>query len=342
MKKFKLTTTISLILISLLWSLCGCNSNTPKAQAEIFALDTVIEITAYGEKAQEAITAAKSEIYALEKLFSVTDTDSDIYRINSAQGNSVKVSNEVYTLIENSLEYNTLTEGNFDITLYNVTKLWGFTTDNKRVPDNQEITEALKSTGSDKVTFHDNNVISVSEGTALDLGAVAKGYIGDRVAQVLKNSGAEYGIISLGGNIRTFGVKPNNEKWRTGIRHPDRNDYFVIVNTDEVSVITSGAYQRNFTVDGKTYHHIIDPKTGYPSDSDAQSVSIIGTDGALCDALSTAVFIGGTEYADTLYNEHKNFEYIILGTDNTIYASQGLKDSIELSESYMDMKIIYR
>ncbi|MBE6733958.1 MAG: FAD:protein FMN transferase [Ruminococcaceae bacterium] len=344
MKKFKLLIVASLVLISMLCTLWGCNTNTnpQKAQAEIYALDTIIEITAYGEKAQEAITAAKAEIYALEKLFSVTDTDSDTHRINTAQGNPVKVSDEVYTIIEKSLEYNTLTKGNFDITLYNVTKLWGFTTDSQRVPEDYEITEALKNTGSHKVTLYGNNEISVSEGTALDLGAVAKGYIGDRVAEVLSDSGAEYGIISLGGNIRTFGEKADGSKWRTGIRHPHENGYFIIADTGEVSVITSGAYQRNFTVDGKTYHHIINPETGYPSESDAQSVTIIGTDGALCDALSTAVFIGGTEYADKLYKELQNFEYIILSKDNTVYASQGLKGSLELSHNYKDMEIIYR
>ncbi len=329
-------------MLGALFSLSGCVPKDKSATAQIFALDTVIDITAYGENAEEAVSAAKAEIYSLEALLSVTDTDSDIYRINTSQGKPVEINGETYGLIEKSLQMCNSTEGNFDITMYNVIKLWGFTTGEYKVPDESEIKEALASTGSDKITLQDGNCITVSKGTKLDLGGIAKGYIADKAVEAMKSVGAEYGIISLGGNIRTFGEKPTGEKWRVGIRHPEGNNYFLTVSTQEGSVITSGAYQRKFTQDGIAYHHIIDPSTGKPSQSDAVSVTIIGSDGAVCDALSTAVFIGGSEYADKLYNRVSGFEYVILSNDNIVYASKGLEGKLELSENYRDLKITYR
>lgn len=342
MKRFKNKLILILMLCLCAFCLFGCRDTDNKATAQIFALDTVIDITAFGESAEEAVDAVKSEIYRLEGLLSVTDTDSDLYRINASQGNAVQVSSEAYELIQKALSLCNETEGNFDITLYNVIRLWGFTTGEYRVPAEDEIKTELASTGSDKITLQDGNYIAVSEGTALDLGGIAKGYIADRAAEVLLESGAQYGIISLGGNIRTVGEKPTGDLWKVGVRHPEDSGYFITVSTEEGSVITSGAYQRNFTQDGITYHHIIDPATGKPSGSDALSVTIIGSDGSMCDALSTAVFIGGTEYANRLYQTNGSFEYIILSDDSSVYASKGLEGRLELSENYKDLKIIYR
>ncbi len=330
---------VFLLCISLLF---GCRDADDKTTSQIFALDTVIDITAYGENAEEAVSAAKTEIYALEGLLSVTDKNSDIYRINASQGNAVQISDKVCELIEKSLEMCDTTDGNFDITMYNVIKLWGFTTGEYKVPDESEIADALACTGTDKITLESDNCITVLQGTALDLGGIAKGYIADKAVEAMKNAGAQYGLISLGGNIRTFGEKPTGEKWHVGIRHPEGNSYFLTVSTQEGSVITSGAYQRNFTQDGITYHHIIDPTTGKPSQSDAVSVTIIGSDGALCDGLSTAVFIGGSEYADKLYHKTHGFEYVILTDNNKVYASKELEGRLELAENYKDLEIIYR
>lgn len=343
MKKIFYNLITSILLAALCFSFAGCNTpSSKKESAQIFALDTVIEITAYGDKAQEAVSNAKAEIYALEELFSVTDADSDIHRINASPDEFVKVSEDVYTVAEKALSLHTLTEGNFDISLYNVLTLWGFTTKEYNVPSDEDLTEALAKTGIDKITLKDGNFVCVAKGCALDLGGIAKGYIADKAAQAMRDAGAEYGLISLGGNIRTIGEKPSGEDWLIGIRHPDINEPFITVLSKECSVITSGAYQRNFTQNGITYHHILNPKTGKPSDSDAVSVTIIGNDGALCDALSTAVFIGGTEYAKKLYKNTSDFEYIILSKDNNIYASEGLKGKLKLTEKYQNLNIVYK
>ncbi len=343
MKKTFYNLIIVSALIGLIFSFAGCTASSEKKEsAQIFALDTVIDITAYGDKATEAVYSAKAEIYALEKLFSVTDTDSDIYRINASQDEFVKVSEDVYALTEKAVNLHTITEGNFDITLYNVLKLWGFTAKEYNVPSDEDLKAVLDKSGVDKVVLGSDNYICITKDCALDLGGIAKGYIADKASDAMKAAGAEYGIISLGGNIRTFGEKPDGENWIIGIRHPDANEPFITVITKECSVITSGAYQRNFEKDGTVYHHIINPETGKPSDSDAVSVTIIGKDGALCDALSTAVFVGGTEYAENLHSHIPDFEYIILDKDKNVYASEGLKGQIELTEKYQKTNIVYK
>ena len=239
MKKLFYNLTIVFALSVLYSSFAGCTTDSAnKESAQIFALDTVIEITAYGEHAEEAITAAKAEIYALEKLFSATDKDSDIYRINASQDEFVMVSDDVYMLIEKAVTLNSITEGSFDITLYNVLNLWGFTTKNYNVPSDAQLHATLDKTGIDKVSFKNSNQIRVDKGCMLDLGGIAKGYIADKSAEAMKKAGAEYGLISLGGNIRTIGEKPEGKDWIVGIRHPDVNEPFVTVCAKECSVIT--------------------------------------------------------------------------------------------------------
>lgn len=333
-----------ILLFVILASLCliyGCASDAEPTTAQIFALDTVIDITAYGDNASEAVDGAKAEIRRLEKLLSVTDKDSDIYRINHFEGESVAVSGETYELIERAVGISALTESKFDITVYNVVKLWGFTTGEYRVPNESEIADALATVGYKNITLSEDNKATVEDGTQLDLGGIAKGYIADKAADVMKSFGIDYGIISLGGNVRTVGAKPKNESFIIGIRHIEESGHFAEVSVEELSVITSGGYQRNFTEDGVTYHHIIDPATGKPSESNAVSVSIIGKDGTLCDALSTAIYIGGTEYAEELRRTNENFEYVILTDDNTVHASKALEGKLETTEEYGNLQIEY-
>lgn len=339
----KVFAALILILITLF---VGCDSvkedNSKINSSRIFALDTVIELSANGDNAQKAIKAAEAEIYRLEEVFSVTGENSDIYKLNNAQGKETTIESDVYILLDYAKYINTLTEGNFDVTVYPVVKEWGFTSKDYRVPDADEIKKALTYVSSENIVLKENYTVQLLNNAQVDLGGIAKGYIADKAAEAMKAVGIEYGIISLGGNIRTVGKKPSSEDFRIGIKHPDSQDYFAVISTDERSVVTSGAYQRNFTIDGKTYHHIIDPKTGYPAQSDIASVTIIGNDGALCDALSTAVFVGGSEYAEKLYSKTPDFDYVILTNDNKVIASPLLKDKLTLSEGFENLEIIYK
>lgn len=337
---------ISLILILGIILLTGCEKNTSdsdkKYTSQIFALDTVIDITAFGEKAEDAIKAAEDEIRRLEKVFSATDEQSDIYKLNNAEGTETVIDSDAYILLDYSKYINTITGGNFDVTVYPLMKLWGFTDKEYKVPESDEIKEALHRINSENIILTENYTVKLQNNAQVDLGGIAKGYIADKAAEAMKEAGAEYGIISLGGNIRTVGAKPSGEDYSIGIKAPDSADYFAVINTGECSVVTSGAYQRNFEKDGKTYHHILDPETGYPSQSDIVSATIIGTDGALCDALSTAVFIGGSEYASNLYKQGVNFEYVILTNENQVIAPESLDGRLSLAEGFENLEIIYR
>lgn len=330
---------IFLICISVF---CGCVAkDTAPYTTQVFAMDTVIDITAYGDSAKDAVSEATKEIYRLEKLFSVTMEESDIYKLNHASADEVVLSGETYALLQRTKDISALTNSKFDITIYPVLRLWGFTEKDYKIPSSSQLTEALKIVNTDNIILLENNTARLLNNAQVDLGGIAKGYIADKAAKTMKSAGCESGIISLGGNVRTIGTKPSGEKWSIGIKSPDSTDYFATLSTEECSVITSGAYQRNFTKDGVTYHHIIDPKTGKPSDSDAVSVTIIGKDGTLCDALSTAIFIGGSDYAQSLCNATSDFEYIILTKDNKIYLSKSLRDSFSLTENHSHLELIY-
>ena len=331
---------ISIFLLCFL-ALCGCTADSQSpCTSQIFALDTVIDITAYGDNGQKAISAASKEIYRLEKLFSVTNENSEIYMLNHSGGKEVTLSEETYSLLKTAKEINAATMGNFDITIYPVLTLWGFTEEEYRVPSDTEITDALACTGIENIVLSENNTVVLLNNAQVDLGGIAKGYIADKAAQAMTDSGCTAGLLSLGGNIRTVGKKPSAELWSIGIQSPESKGYFATVSTEECSVITSGAYQRNFTENGVTYHHIIDPQTGKPSTSEAVSVTIIGKDGAVCDALSTAVYISGVDYAENLYKT-MDFEYIILTSDKKVYVSTGIKDVFTLAEN-TDLEVIYK
>lgn len=338
MNNHKIKALTSLLIAITLLFFCGCES-TKSSTAQIYALDTVIDLTAYGENAEAGLDAAKEEIYRLEKLLSVTKEESDIYRLNNSKGESVNVDFETYSLLEKALILGRLSEDNFDITIYNVLKLWGFTQDEHTVPNDASLSEALLTVGRENVLLNSDYTVSLKNNTQVDLGGIAKGYIGDRAAEAMKNAGVTSGLISIGGNVRVIGEKPSDKNFTVGIKYPEGNSYFGTIKATEKNIITSGAYQRNFTQDDVTYHHIIDPDTGYPSCSDAISVTIIGEDGTMCDAFSTAIFIGGTDYAEALRSAIGGFEYVILTENNTVYVSEGLENEFSLSEEYKHLNV---
>ncbi len=343
MKSSRKIKPLILLYMLIFLFLCGCSAkNTTSYTSQIFALDTVIDITAYGDNAQKAVSAAINEIYRLEKLFSVTNENSEIYKLNASGDKEITLSNETSNLLQKAKSLSKTTQGKFDITIYPVLKLWGFTEKDYHIPSDSEITNALSVVGSENLVLSENNAATLLNNAQVDLGGIAKGFIADKAAQAMKNAGCTSGLISLGGNIRTVGEKFSGETWNIGIRHPDSKGYFATVNTEECSVITSGAYQRNFTENGITYHHIIDPETGKPSDSDAASVTIIGKDGAMCDALSTAIFIGGSEYAEDLRTAKTDFEYIILTKENKVNASKSLEGKLNISEDFSEIQVTFK
>ena len=298
-------------------------SENDKYSSDIFAMDTYMSLTAYGAKAEDAVTVAIHEIQRLDAMFSVGNTDSDVTTANM-QG-SATVSDETAYLVEQSLEISRKTDGAFDITIYPVMELWGFTTKNYKVPQADELQETLKRVSYENVSLKDHELV-LKNNAQIDFGGIAKGYTSSRVMQIFKEYGIEHGMVNLGGNVQTLGTKTDGTAWRVAIQSPQGgNQYLGILETSDQAVITSGGYERYFEENGVTYHHIIDPKTGYPSDSDLTSVTIVCADGTKADALSTSFFVMGLQKAESLYeNTDLDFDVILLTKDNQIYISEGI------------------
>lgn len=353
MKKTK--TLFILICLLLALSMCGCslqntsstsnNISLQKHTTQMYALDTIINLTAYGENAQTAFEKSKAEISRLENLFSTTIKTSDISKINSNSGSFVKVSDDVVSIIKYAKQVSATCNGVFDISIYPIVTLWGFTTDSFRVPTQAEIDTQLKKVDYNKIEINESeSSIKVAQGMEIDLGGIAKGYISGCIAKIYKQCGVTQGIISLGGNIQTIGTKSGTDKWNVAIENPttdksENESYCSTLKVGETSVITSGSYQRYFEQDGKIYHHIIDCSTGHPSESDVKSSTIICNDPTLGDALSTTMFILGTKKAIEYYKQNPKFDFVLLSNDNTFYITKGIKDSFTPADDFKDCKI---
>lgn len=313
---------------------CSCSflgTNGESAEkADFFAMDTYMSVTAYGEGAQKATELAKDEVQRLDQLWSVTDEKSEIFAVNG--GGDTTVNGETAELISFMLEMAKRTDGALEPTLYPVVKAWGFTGGENRVPSGEEIQELLKNVGYEKVTVR-GNTVTVPDGVMLDTGAVGKGYASDKAAEILKKNGVDSALIDLGGNIVLVGKKPGGKDWKIGVRDPDGDGVVGVISASNCAIVTSGAYERNFTAaDGTVYGHIIDPKSGVPVDNDILSVTVIASEGRLCDALSTALFVMGKDGAAEHWRTHRDFEMIMLCKDGQAYVTEGIADRFEAEE----------
>lgn len=312
--------------------LTGCSGEPEKAQQTIFAMDTAMTVTVYGDDAEALCASACHRVNELAAKWSVTDEQSEIYRANNIglYISTAAISDETAELIAYALEMNGQTGGAFDITLYPVLREWGFTTGEYRVPSDERIAELLRKTGSDKVELR-GNMLTLTGGVMIDLGGIAKGCTGDILAEYLKSEGVHSALLDLGGNIHAIGSKPDGSAWRLGIKDPDGGKLAVLELCDK-AVVTSGGYERYFEgEDGKRYCHILDPETGRPADSGLVSVTIVGDEGRLCDALSTAVYVMGAEKAERLWRERGDFEMVLLTSGGELLVTAGLEGCIEVT-----------
>ncbi len=249
----------------------GTDANAEPYSKDIFAMDTYMTVSAYGEQGEKAVDSAVKEINRLDALLSTGKDTSEVSALNKNEGGDLSA--DTNALMDAALDLYESTDHVFDITIY-------------------------------------------------------KGYTSATVAQLYRDLGVTSGLINLGGNVQTVGLKPDGSEWRIGIQHPeDENAMLGVVTTHDEAVITSGGYERNFEEDGVVYHHIIDPSTGYPADSGLISVTIVSEDGTLADGLSTSLFIMGREKATEYWKSHqKDFDFILCEEDGTLVVSSGLKD----------------
>lgn len=330
----------TILLVTVCMLLVSCSGEEQTAHNEAFAMDTFVTVTANGKNAGSAAELAIERIRELEGIWSVTDSGSDIYRINHE--GSGEVHEETAELIDFSVGISAASQGAFDITLYPILREWGFTGEEYKIPDDRRISELLLNTGSEKISVQDMTV-TVPENMQLDLGAVGKGAAGDIAAECLRNNGIDSALLNLGGSITAIGTKPGGESWKIGVRSPFGEENAAVITASDCSVVTSGAYERYFIgEDGKIYGHILDPETGRPAESDLASATVVGSSGRLCDALSTALFVMGSEKAEKFRQERDDFEMLLITNDGGIIITEELAAHTEIAEGFDEnVRIIY-
>ena len=312
--------------------LTGCKQEQIDSYSETgFYFDTVITISIYDRDINgEALI---NECFKMCKDFQVkidkNNVESDIYKINTSKGKAVNISETTYSLIEKSFYYSELSKGKFDISIGSLVDLWDINNNNK-VPPIKSITKCLKTIGYKNILLLENNTIKLSNPDAkLDLGGLAKGYVGDLLKQYLLDNGVKSAIIDLGGNIILVGSKnadPSPCDFKVGIGKPfgETNQYIATIQASNKSIVTSGIYQRYFESNGKIYHHILDPKTGYPVNNNLFSVTIISDKSVDGDGLSTSIFSLGLKEGLSTINQLQNIEAIFVTSENEIIVSDGL------------------
>lgn len=293
------------VLLCLALCLCAGCSAEKKQTKTLFAMDTVMELTVWGEDAQAGLEQITALLQDLEKTWSAQDKKSVLSQISNGQ--TPELSAEQKELLDRVEELSLYTGGAFDPKLGAVSRVWNFTADTHAVPSAQAIEDALAQ-------------------EQWDLGAALKGYAGQQAVELLETMDIDRALLNLGGNIQTFGEKPGGVPWNIGIQNPDGGDPVGIVAvTGTASVVTSGDYQRYFELEGVRYHHILDPETGCPADGGLRSVTVICRDGLKADVLSTALFVMGLEKATEFWRQSDDFEAVFITTEGKIFATAGAK-----------------
>lgn len=299
------------------------------AQMDFYAMDTVMNIRAYGDDAQQGVNECVAYINALEKKISRTQEDGEIGQLNEADGATVSLSEETADVLNSALELAERTDGAFDPTIAAYSDLWQIGTDHARLPGQDEIGEAKKMVGFERIKV-DGTDVTMDAGMKIDLGGIGKGYAADRCVEILQEHGVSQGILSLAGNVYVMGQKAEGVDWTVAITDPDDpQGYLGTLTVRDISVVTSGDYERYFEQDGKRYCHIFDRDTGYPADTDLRSVTVVSANSTEADAYSTALFVMGYDRA-LQFCQDNDVQAILVRDDHTVTATDGLRDCFEL------------
>ena len=319
--------------IAFLLSACSAES----ASGSSFAMGSVLTARIYADAdaAQPVLNDIYSGVNALDRLISATDEQSELSRLNAS--GSGTCSEDTLWVLRDSLALCRALNGRLDITLGAVTSLWGFAGDAPRLPAAEEISAALQTRGPDKVQIK-NGAVTLGEGQKLDPGAVGKGAGCDVACGVLKTAGLP-AVISFGGTVLLYGQKPGGS-WSVGLRDPfgGQEDYFATLSfapeaaDGAVFISTSGSYEKTFTENGKTYHHILDPDTGYPVETELVAVSAVGENGLTADALSTALFVNGLNETSLGWADTYLTGAVFVFSDGRVYVTPGLRDAFTLTD----------
>ena len=342
MKKYiNMAGLASVLSLALLFGGCG-NGDAPGLLKEPyekteFLMGTYVTVRVYDEGKEAVLEKAFDRVEELADKITVNEPGSEIDAINAAAGAEVELSESVYPLVRSAWDYSEASNGNFDLSIGPITELWHIGFEDARKPEQSEIDAALTLVDYERVVLDDaaKTVQLMDEGMLIDLGAIAKGYITDEVKALLVEEGVTTAIIDLGGNVYVLGGSPlrEGESWNVGIQDPlaVRGETIGKTKQKNRSIVTSGIYERYIEVDGVSYHHLMDPETGYPFDNDIAGVSILSDKSIDGDALSTLVFGLGVEAGLAYVNERGDIEAVFVTKDKKVYVSEGLTDNFELT-----------
>ena len=279
-------------------------------------------------KANYFIDLAIKEISRIESLISSWDKNSQTSLINNSAGiRPVQVDKELFELISRSIKISALTQGAFDISYASMDKLWYFDKEMEKLPTAQQIAQSVSKVGYENIIINEKKrtVFLNKKGMKIGFGAIGKGYAADKAKDILIQNDVKSGIINASGDLTAWGQKPSGDDWMVAVVNPlNKNKVFSWLPIKNSSIVTSGNYEKFITVDGKSYSHIIDPRTGYPSEG-ILSVTIISQKAELADALATSVFVLGTDIGIDMINQLKNVECIIINSDNKIIKSNNIQ-----------------
>ncbi|MEW6066835.1 MAG: FAD:protein FMN transferase [Nitrospirota bacterium] len=304
-------------------------------------MDTIVTITVVSNSrgdANNAIDAAFSEIERLEQLTTFFSAQSEVSQINKNAGISeVKISPDIMDMLDKAMFVSKETDGAFDLTIGCVTALYDF--HKKTMPSHDAIKKNLYLVNYKDLVINKNRSTAFlrKKGMLIDLGGVAKGYAVDKAVEALKKRGIKAGIVSVAGDIRVFGSKPEGKTWKMGIRNPrikedSLDDIMATIDLKDMAISTSGDYERYFMLNGKRYHHILSPNTGYPAEK-CQSVTVVAKDAVFTDAFATGIFILGVEQGMKIL-EKMGFDGVIVDSKGKIHITPGIRGGIEFKRTY--------
>lgn len=315
---------------------CSHASVTPVTRTEL-TLGTTVTISVYQKINEKVLDRAFARVNEIDKTMNRVGDGSEIAKVNAQAGTGpVVVTPDVYDVVRTGIHFGELTDGAFDITVGPLVALWGIGTDDAHLPTQAEIAKVLPLVDYRLVTLNDadHSIYLQKKGMQIDLGGIAKGYAADEAARILSEAGVKSAILDFGGNILVIGSKPDGDPWRVGIQTPDkpRGNYLGIVRTSNRTIVTSGPYERYFVVDGVRYHHIFDPKIGYPTQNHLISVTIESDDSMLADAMSTSAFVLGLKKGHDFVEGYKGMDAIFVTDSGSVYFTSGLDGVFTLDD----------
>ena len=330
----RLALSVLFTICAVFLSSCGIKQTGTMPPQQYIILGTVCSINLYQDGSPELYNKIYARLKELDSIFDAHSPQSEIGLLNAAaasDGEYIRVSADFINVLKTALDFADLTGGLFEPSIGPLVDLWGITSSSPHVPNQDEIQNALLQIDYKNIYLDEkSNSVRLASGIKLDLGGIAKGYAADALKKLLDQNSVRRAIIDLGGNIYAYGKKSENQRWRVGIKNPfspEARPAFS-VDVENTSVVTSGNYERYFVQDGKRYHHILDSRTGFPSESGAAGVTVISESSMIADALSTSIFLSPSDAAS--YAEKYDAQYLIVMADGKVRASSSLKDSLKV------------